>query len=414
MRILYLSQYFPPEIGATQTRAYEMAQGLVRAGHQVTMITEVPNHPEGIIRPEYRGRLYVREDLDGIDLRRVWVSTSPNKNFRTRMAFYLSFMLNAALVGLFLARERYDVIYTTSPPLFVGGAALAISYLRRIPLVFEVRDLWPESAVLLGELNNKLAARLSTWLETLCYRRARYIVTVVKSIKNRLIERGYPESKICLIPNGANIELYRPAPINQALRQELGIGPDQFVVIYTGLHGLMHGLDTAVETAHLLRDQADSLLFIFVGDGVRKAAMQARVHELGLKNVRFFPLQPEKKLPEFITMANAGLSLGRKNPLSRGALPVKMFTYMACARPVLLAYEGEAAELVNEAQAGVVVEPENPEALASAIRQLRRDPEMCQQLGQNGQKIVIAHYSRQALAQKLVHLLESLLRKTED
>jgi glycosyltransferase involved in cell wall biosynthesis len=409
MRILYLSQYFPPEIGATQTRAYEMAQGLIRAGHQVTMITEVPNHPEGIIRPEYRGRLYVREELDGIDVRRVWVSASPNKNFRTRMAFYLSFMLNAALAGLGLARGRYDVIYTTSPPLFVGGAALTISYLRRIPLVFEVRDLWPESAVLLGELNNQLAARLSTWLETMCYRRARQIVTVVKSIKNRLIERGYPETQICLIRNGANIELYQPAPINQTLRRELDIGPDQFVLIYTGLHGLMHGLDTAVEAAHLLRDQADDLLFIFVGDGVRKAALQARVQELALKNVRFYPLQPEKKLPGFITMANAGLSLGRKNPLSRGALPVKMFTYMACARPVLLAYQGEAAELVNEAQAGIVVEPENPEALAGAIIQLKNDPDTCRQLGSNGRRAVVEKYSRQAQAQQLVQLLERIV-----
>lgn len=409
MRILYLSQYFPPEVGATQTRAYEMAQGLIRAGHEVTMITEVPNHPEGIIRPEYRSKLYVREDLDDIDVRRVWVSTSPNKNFRTRLAFYLSFMFNAALVGLCLARGRYDVIYTTSPPLFVGGAALAISYLRRIPLVFEVRDLWPESAVLLEELNNKLAVRLSTWLEMWCYRRARHIVTVVKSIKNRLIERGYAESKICLIPNGANIELYRPTPINQALRQELGIGPDQFVLIYTGLHGLMHGLDTAVEAAHLLRDQADGLFFIFVGDGVRKPAMQARVHELGLQNVRFFPLQPEKELPGFITMADVGLSLGRKNPLSRGALPVKMFTYMACARPVLLAYEGEAAELINEAQAGIVVEPENPEALASAIMQLKRDQALCQQLGSNGRQVVVEKYSRQAQSQQLVQLLERIV-----
>jgi glycosyltransferase involved in cell wall biosynthesis len=410
MRILYLSQYFPPEVGATQTRAYEMAQGLIRAGHQVTMITEVPNHPEGIIRPDYRGRFYVRESLDGIDVRRVWVSTSPHKNFRTRLAFYLSFMLNAVLVGFFLARGRYDVIYTTSPPLFVGGAALAISYLRRIPLVFEVRDLWPESAVLLGELNNKLAIRLSTWLETRCYRRARHIVTVVKSIRNRLIERGYPESKIRLIPNGANVELYRPAPINQALRQELDIGPDQFLLIYTGLHGLMHGLDTAVEAAHILSDQDDSVLFIFVGDGVRKPAMQARVHELGLKNVRFFPLQPEKKLPGFITMANAGLSLGRKNPLSRGALPVKMFTYMACARPVLLTYEGEAANLLQAAQAGLVIEPENPEALAEAVLQLKNDPAGCQQMGLNGRQAVVEKYSRQGQARQLLQLLEQVIQ----
>jgi hypothetical protein len=141
MRILYLSQYFPPEIGATQTRAYEMAMGLVKAGHQVTMLTELPNHPTGIIPPEYRGRLWDRIEMDGIDVLRVWVKASPVKTFGTRMAFYLSYMLMATLAGLFKARGRYDLLYVTSPPLFVGGAGLALSYLRRLPLVFEVRDL---------------------------------------------------------------------------------------------------------------------------------------------------------------------------------------------------------------------------------------------------------------------------------
>jgi colanic acid biosynthesis glycosyl transferase WcaI len=147
MRILYLSQYFPPEVGATQTRAYEMACGLVQAGHQVTMIAELPNHPQGIIPPEYRGKIYERSDLDGIDVIRVWVKTSPIKTFYSRMAFYLSYMLMAVMAGLLLARGKYDLIYATSPPLFVGAAALILSFIRRTLLVFEVRDLWPESAI---------------------------------------------------------------------------------------------------------------------------------------------------------------------------------------------------------------------------------------------------------------------------
>ena len=154
MRILYLSQYFPPEVGATQTRAHEMARYLVAQGHQVTVIGEIPNHPKGIIPPEYRGKLYERARLDGIDVIRVWVKTSPVKNFRTRMGFYLSYMVNATLAGWLLARGAYEAVYATSPPLFVGGAGLALSLLRRIPLVFEVRDLWPESAVVMGELGS--------------------------------------------------------------------------------------------------------------------------------------------------------------------------------------------------------------------------------------------------------------------
>src|SRR5574342_1417632 len=183
MRILYLSQYFPPEVGATQTRAYEMARGLVRAGHQVTMIAEVPNHPSGIIPPRYRGKLYERSLWYGIEVIRVWVKASPVKNFRGRMAFYLSYMLMAALAGLSLARGKYDVIYTTSPPLFAGAAGLTLSYLRRIPLVFEVRDLWPESAVALGELRHPRAIKLAELLEKRCYQRARAIVVVTSGIR---------------------------------------------------------------------------------------------------------------------------------------------------------------------------------------------------------------------------------------
>ncbi|MFN8455098.1 MAG: glycosyltransferase family 4 protein [Anaerolineae bacterium] len=407
MRVLYLSQYFPPEVGATQTRAYEMARYLVSQGHHVTMIAEIPNHPTGIVPLEYRGKLYERVNLDGIEVIRVWVQTSPRKSFYTRMALYLSFMIMATLACLFAARGRYDVIYATSPPLFVGGAALLISYLRRIPLVFEVRDLWPESAVILGELNNKLAITLSEWLEHRCYQRARYIVTVVNSIKRRLLERGYPENKICLIPNGANTDLYAPAPLNHTLRQTLGIGSDQFVLIFTGLHGLMHGVETAVEAASLLRAY-NHILFLFIGDGVRKAPMQTRAKELGLDNIRFLPLQPEKDLPGFIATANVGLSLGRKNILSQGALPVKMFSYMACALPVLLADEGEPADLVRQANVGLVVEPENPQQLAEAVLTLACNPDLCTLYGQNGRNFVEFHYSRQKLAADLEQLLKQV------
>ena len=156
-----------------------------------------------------------------MEILRLWVSASPEKNFRTRMAFYLSFMFNAILAGLLMAREHYDVVYASSPPLFVGGAALVISYLRRIPLVFEVRDLWPESAVQLGELSHPRAVRLATWLEETCYQRAGHIVVATQGIFNRLVERGYLDTKLTLIPNGANTELYTPQPINQALRCRL-------------------------------------------------------------------------------------------------------------------------------------------------------------------------------------------------
>lgn len=408
MRILYLSQYFPPEIGATQTRAMEMARGLVRAGHKVTVVTEFPNHPTGIIPPEYRGKLFERETRDGVEVIRVWVKASPIKTFGRRMAFYLSYMAMAALAGLLMVRGRVDAVYVTSPPLFVGGAGLLLSTLRRSPLFFEVRDLWPESAVQMGVLNNGPAIRLSTWLEELCYRRARRIVGVTKGIVDRLLARGIPAEKIALIPNGANTEIYEPGRPDSALRASLGLKEEHFVVIYAGLLGLIHGLESVLEAAALLAGDAD-VRFLLVGDGPRKRALKALAAERGLTNVIFHDAVPEVDLPGYIALADVGLHAQRRLEISKMALPVKMFSYMACQKPVLLAVEGEAAELARASGAGIVVPPEDPPALAEAILQLRDDPALRRRLGQNGRDLVVDRYSRTALAARLAGLLENAL-----
>ena len=226
-----------------------MVRGLVQAGHYVTMITEMPNHPTGIIPSEYRGRLYERTNENGIDVIRVWVKASPVKGFRSRMAFYLSYMFMAILVGLFLTRKKYDVIYATSPPLFVGAAALIISYLRFTPLVFEVRDLWPESAVALGELRNPLFIGLAEKLEWCCYRHSKRVVVVTDGIRRHLLGRGMANGRLQLIPNGARTDLFTPGPIVQDLRKQLKISENTFVVVYTGLHGLIHGMEIILQAA---------------------------------------------------------------------------------------------------------------------------------------------------------------------
>lgn len=404
MRILYLSQYFPPEVGATQTRAYEMAQGLIRAGHAVTMLTEVPNHPEGVIRPGYRGRLWVREELDGIEVLRVWVWTSPVKTLRTRLAFYLTFMVNATLAGLLLARGPYDLLYATSPPLFVGGAALALSFLRRIPMVFEVRDLWPESAVALGELKSPRSIRWATRLEERCYRQARRIVVVTEGIRRRLLERGLPEEKLALIPNGANTELFRPQPeAGRMIRERLGLG-DAFLVLYAGILGIAQGLEAVLEAAHLLRDRPE-IRFLLVGDGPCKAELMRKKEELGLASVTFLDAQPREEMPAYFSAADVALVPLRRIDLFRSAVPSKMFDAWACGCPVLLGIDGEARAILERAQAGRYVEPENPGELASAVRELAAQRERCRELGANGRRFVEAHYSRQAQARALAELL---------
>ncbi len=410
MRILYLSQYFPPEVGATQTRAYEMARSLVTTGHHVTVITEFPNHPKGIIPPTYHGKWLERSELDGIEVIRVWVKTSPTKNFRTRLVFYFSYMINAALAGLFLVKGKYDAIYATSPPLFVGGAALAISYLRRIPLLFEVRDLWPESAVAMGELSNPKAIMLSEWLEKACYQRARQIIVVTKGIYNRLIERGYAPDKLSLIFNGANVDLFYFQPeAGQAVRQQLGL-QDKFIVMYAGIHGLAQGLETIVEAAFLLSSQPD-IHFLLVGEGPVKEQMMSLAQQRNLVNITFHPEVPHTHMPAFLSAAAVTLVPLRRLALFEGALPSKMFDAWACQRPTLVSINGEAKQALLQAQAGLFIEPENPTALVKAILELRADPAACQQMGLNGRRAVIENYSRQAQAKQLANLLTETLQK---
>jgi glycosyltransferase involved in cell wall biosynthesis len=410
MRLLYLSQYFPPEVGATQTRAYEMARHLVSAGHQVTMLTEVPNHPSGIIPPEYHGRFFDRADLDGIDVIRVWVKASPTKTFATRMLFYLSYMLTATLAGLLLARGRYDLIYATSPPLFVGGAALALSFLRRIPLVFEVRDLWPESAVALGEMSSPRAVALAGKLEEMCYNRARCVVVVTEGIQRRLQERGFGR-KVVLIPNGANTELFHPdLQAGKALRVELGL-EDKFLVVYAGIHGVAQGLETVLEAAQLLAlrpQEAPEVHFLFVGEGPRKAALLDLRNEMALTNVTMLAERSRSQMPAFLSAADAALVPLRRLELFRGALPSKMFDAWACACPVVLSIDGEARRVLEQANGGIFIEPEDAGQMAQAILQLKSDPDRLHRFGRNGRRFVEEHYSRQRLAARLESLLSTI------
>ncbi len=414
MRILYLSQYFPPEAGATQTRAYEMTRNLVRLGQAVTVIAEVPNHPAGVIHPEYRQTLFERSSLEGVEVIRVWVKTSPVKNYRNRMLFYLTFMINAALAGLFLARGRYDLIYATSPPLFVGGTALALSAARRIPMVFEVRDLWPESAVALGEIANPRAVALATRLEEACYRKARRIVVVSKGIRDRLLERGLPAEKVEIIPNGANVDLFRFLPEQRAqIRQQLGLD-NKFVAVYAGIHGVAQGLETLVETARILHMEenlrGEDIHLLLIGDGPRKAEVAALAEMYRLPNLTLLSEKPRSEIPGYLSAADVALIPLRNIDLFRGALPSKMFDAWACQLPVLLSVDGEARAILEEAQGGWFVPPEDPGKMAEAIIQMKNlSPLECQQMGKNGRAYTIRFYSRQALAEKLLALLTGIV-----
>ncbi|MFZ2096706.1 MAG: glycosyltransferase family 4 protein [Anaerolineales bacterium] len=409
MRILYISQYFPPEAGATQTRAYEMAKNWVRLGHQVTMLTEFPNHPSGIMPQTYKGKFFEHVDLEGIDVIRVWVRASPEKNFINRMWFYLTFMVNASIASLFFAHGKYDFLYATSPPLFVGGAALFIRFYRRIPMVFEVRDLWPESAVALGELKNHQVVSIATRLEELCYRKAIQIIVVTHGIYERLINRRILPEKLIYIPNGANVELFAYDPIGRTrIRTELRL-ENKFVAIYAGIFGLAQGLEVILEAARLLVIRPE-IHFVLIGDGPKKSKINSLAGSYNLPNLTLLSEKPREQIPAYLSAADVALAPLKKAEIFKGALPSKLFDAWACERPVILSIDGEARELVERINGGIYIPPEEPEKLAEAIQSLMNSPIESQMMGKNGLRYTKERHSRAALAEKLISHLENTIR----
>jgi len=409
MRILYLSQYFHPETGATQARAYEMAIKWIQMGHKVTMLTEFPNHPSGIIPPSYRGKLFERINLDGIDVIRVWVKASPVKNISNRLLFYLTYMINAIIAGLILVRGKYDFLYATSPPLFVGGAALVLSRLKCIPMFFEVRDLWPETAVEIGELSNPHVISIATKLEEMCYQRAIQVVVVTQGMYDQLIQRSVPPSKLIISPNGANIELFTfKLSERNRIRTELGL-ESKFIAIYAGIHGLAQGLETVVQTAHLLANKPN-IHFILIGDGPRKAVILALAKSYNLPNLTMLPEKPRELIPYYLSAADVALVPLRKTEIFKSTLPSKLFDAWSCKRPVIVSIDGEARAIVETVKGGIFISPEDPVRMAEALIYLMNSPAERQSMGENGLAYTKQNHSRSALAEKLIILLEKYIQ----
>ena len=409
MRILYLSQYFHPEAGATQARAYEMAIKWIQMGHKVTMLTEFPNHPSGIIPPSYRGKLFERINLDDIDVIRVWVKASPVKNISNRLLFYLTYMINAIIAGLILVRGKYDFLYATSPPLFVGGAALVLSRLKCIPMFFEVRDLWPETAVEIGELSNPHVISIATKLEEMCYQRAIQVVVVTQGMYDRLIQRSVPPSKLIISPNGANIELFTfKLSERNRIRTELGL-ESKFIAIYAGIHGLAQGLETVVQTAHLLANKPN-IHFILIGDGPKKAVILALAKSYNLPNLTMLPEKPRELIPYYLSAADVALVPLRKTEIFKSTLPSKLFDAWSCKRPVIVSIDGEARAIVETVKGGIFISPEDPVRMAEALIYLMNSPAERQSMGENGLAYTKQNHSRSALAEKLIILLEKYIQ----
>ena len=372
------------------------------------MIAEIPNHPSGVTPVEYRGKLLERSTLDSIDVMRVWVKASPVKTRSSRLAFYLSYMVDAFLAGVILARGRYILVYASSPPLFVACAGWGISRIKRIPFVMEVRDLWPAVAVSLGEISSPRTIRLAERLEKFLYRHSAGVVAVTRGFCKYIQALGVDSQKITWIPNGTDPELFNPVHGDRDLRKDLEL-EGRLVILYAGLLGIAQGLESVLETARLTLGQPD-IMYIFIGEGPNKVKLTERKKRENLDNVIFLPEVPREDIISYLNMADILLVPLKNDPIFEAFVPSKLYDFMACGKPVLLSVPGEAREILEEAEGGMYVPPENPEALKEAILKLYKDPDLRLRYGANGRRYMLSHYSRSEQALQLEEFLRSLTR----
>jgi len=406
MNILYLSQYFPPEMGAPAARVYELSREWVRLGHRVTVLTGFPNHPTGVVPAEYRGRWFQRDSVDGIRVLRLPIYVAANKGVARRSISYISFSMSASLLGP-LVGGAPDVVIGTSPQFLTGIAGLWNSRVRRVPFVFEVRDLWPRSIVEVGAMKaGSLPVRLLERIERFLYRTSDHIVVVTESFVQEIAAHGVDAAKMSIVTNGVDLDLFRPAD-RAAARNRLGL-PHGFLVTYVGTHGMAHGLTTVLDAAkHLGRS---NVRFLLVGEGAEKELLKSRAAAEHLENVFFWDQRPRSEIVDILAASDVCLMMLRNQPLFRTVIPSKMFEFMAAARPIVSTVDGESREILRRAGAGFFSPPEDASALAGLLAQLSERGEELGELGRRGRAYVEQHYSRPALAGRYLEVLERVVR----
>ena len=414
MKILYVSQYFPPEMGAPAARASELSRHWANMGHDVTVLTGFPNHPTGVVPREYAAkfrRLVVREEISAVNVVRTWLLPFPNRKAYERILNYSSFCLSAASTGLLVSRP--DVVIASSPQLLVGLSGLWLARCKRVPFVFEVRDLWPESLAAVGagdgdSMLHRTLAKIAGFL----YRNCDRLVVVTPAFEDHLIKYwDLPRNKISVIENGVETDLFTPV-LKTDLRKRWD-AEKKFVVSYIGTMGMAHGLETVITAAAKLRDTNPEILFLLVGEGAEKERIVALAKERSLNNLQFVDQQPREEIPAYIAASDACLVPLKKTDVFKTVIPTKMLEFMSCARPVILGVAGQARTILEEARGGISIEPEDPQALADAICYLAANRDHARILGENGREYIVRKFSRRQTAEKYIRMLKRLLKSPE-
>lgn len=400
MKILFITDNFPPEVNAPATRTVEHCKEWIKEGVEITVITCAPNFPHGKVYEGYKNKLYQKETIDGIEIIRVWSYMAANSGFIKRVSDYLSFALMAFFVGLF---QKHDIVIATSPQFFTTWAAWGISKIRRKPWVFELRDLWPESIRTVGAMKNKAAL---DWLEKIelgLYKDADKIIAVTEAFKSNLIQRGIDSGKIEVITNGSNIDLFSPRKKDDILLKSLNL-ENKFIFGYIGTHGMAHSLDFIVQSISKIDDV--DIHFLFIGDGAMKTKIIDMALELSLTNITFLNPITKDEVPRYLSIIDVSLAPLKKSDTFKTVIPSKIFEASAMGKPTLLGVEGQAQEIIEKYQAGLCFLPEDEEDFLKKAWHLKSDSKLYIDLVK-GCGNLAQEYDRKKLAKKMLETLKT-------
>ncbi len=408
MKLLILTQYFPPEIGAPQNRLYELALRLQKKGVEVSVLTAMPNYPQMKIHQNYKGKCYCKETLNELKIHRAWIYVSQSKSIISRLLNYFSFVITAFFIGAFKLKKQ-DILMVESPPLFLGITAYLLAKLKGAKLLFNVSDLWPESAEKLGIITNKTLLSMATKLEEFCYRKASLISGQTQGIVNNISER-FPNKKVYWLKNGVDINFY---DVNKNVeknvwRQENNYSKEDFILFYGGIIGHAQGLEVILNAAKKL-EEYKNIKFILLGNGPEKENLLKLKDNLNLTNLKFFDAVPKSQMQRIITDTNASIIPLKRLDLFKGAIPSKIFENLALKKPIILGVEGEAEELfIKQGKCGVSFIPEDSEDLAKQILKLYNDRNLVVELGENGLKYVSENFNRDKIAEEFYNQISNL------
>ena len=398
--ILFLTHYFPPEVNAPASRTYEHAKRWVKKDVRVTVITNNPNHPNGKLFPGYINNFFSQEQVDGINILRVKTYLVPNAGLVRRIINYIFYFCMACLAALKVG--KVDVVVATSPQFFCGLAGAFIKKMKRAPFILEIRDLWPESIIVLGIISNNFIIKVLKTIEKLMYNSADHLITTTSSIKKFIEDMGYHDSKITTIENGADLSLFSKNVKREYSKIKIN---GKFILSYFGTFGLAHGIDVILHTAKLLEEYKD-IEFLLVGDGADRNNTLQLSKDYNLKNVVFMPLQPKSTVVELLSQTTVGLVTLKDIPLFKTAIPSKIFEFMAMKVPIIMATgQIEGSRIIEKYDCGLITDSENALLLKNSILSLYDNANLRREMGNNGFLAVTNHYNRDKLAQKMLKII---------